>query len=176
MDPLKKKFYLYIFISTIAFSLIVMIDYRFIFPALIIKSQSITDVRKEIQNFEKQNYVFENFEKEKEKVAAGRKKIEEVYPHVSSPLDFLYFLEDTARKTNNDIKVKIKEADPPLFSIEITGSFGNIIKFLAVLETMPLKITFNNIGKQIAVSSPNPILISNLDVVYPFAKKNTPSL
>ncbi len=174
MDPLKKKFYLYLFLVTTAFSLIVMFDYRFIFPELITKSQIIIDLRKKIQNFEKQNYVFDAFQKEKEKIIAGRKKIEKVFPKISSPLDFLYFLENTARKTNNDIKVKIKEADPPVFSLEVTGSFNSIIKFLAVLETMPLKITFNAIGKQIAISSLPPILIGNLEVIYPFAK-NTPS-
>lgn len=149
-----------------------VIDYEFLLPRISEKSREIQEMRKFIQASENQQYDYATFKKEKEEIAQGRKKITNTLYHISSPLGFLYFLESTAQKTNNEIRVKISQGETPLpssasFSVELSGSFGGLIKFLSFLETMPTNITFKQIERQNAVASPSPTLVSMLELSYP---------
>lgn len=166
MAPFSKKMYPYLILSALIVFGILFIDYGVLFKRIKLAGNDIIAMRKKLQFLEGQVQYYDVIKNESARVEEVRQRIVQAYPQPSSSLEFFYFLENAAQKTNNTIVTDTKEGKTPSFSVQLTGTFNDLIKFLFMLETLPIEIRLQQVSKQSPRgSSPPPRITSTLEIV-----------
>jgi len=153
MSPRKK-----IIMTSAIFGLITLLLVCFlIYPLL----EDIKDYSKEMISQKKEIKVLENkirdteeFRKNYAEIKPNLEKIETLFTNSEAPIDFISFLEKTSQACHLTIKIvpsaitkKTEEPWPSLsFSITLTGSFPNFLRFLERLETGPYLTEIQNLS------------------------------
>jgi len=114
---------------------------------LISKKQNLLSLEAKIDDLEK----FQSLWRE---IEPNFKKIDQLFIDPESPVEFISFLETTARDCAVDIEIssalssKSEEDFWPslLFQISSTSSFSKFLKFLAKIETGPYLIEIQNLN------------------------------
>ena len=117
-------------------------------------SKEIISQKKEVRILENKIKDIEEFRKNYAKIRPNLEKIETLFTNSEAPIDFISFLE----KTSQDCRVSIQivpaaitrvseEPWPSLsFSITLTGSFPNFLRFLEKLQTSPYLTEIRNLS------------------------------
>jgi hypothetical protein len=114
---------------------------------LISKKQNLTLLEKKIENLKQYQAIWAEIEPNLE-------KIDKLFIDPEVPVEFISFLEETARDCNLSVEIsplpasKITEDPWPslLFQISTTASFSKFLKFLEKLETSPYLIKIQNLN------------------------------
>ena len=117
-------------------------------------SKEMISQKKEVLSLENKIKDIEEFRKNYAKIRPNLEKIETLFTNSEAPIDFISFLE----KTSQDCRVSIQivpaaitrvseEPWPSLsFSITLTGSFPNFLRFLEKLESGPYLTEIQNLS------------------------------
>ena len=117
-------------------------------------SNEIISQKKEVSSLENKIEDLEEFRKNYAKIKPNLEKIETLLTNSEAPIDFISFLEKTSRDCHLTIKIvpaaitkKTEESWASLsFSIILTGSFPNFLRFLEKLESGPYLIEIQNLS------------------------------
>jgi len=117
-------------------------------------SKEIISQKKEIKVLENKIRDTEEFRKNYAEIKPNLEKIETLFTNSEAPIDFISFLEKTSQACHLTIKIvpsaitkKTEEPWPSLsFSITLTGSFPNFLRFLERLETGPYLTEIQNLS------------------------------
>jgi len=153
MDPKKKIYLLGLIFGVLNIALIIFLVFPLI-NSLKKSSQDLISQRKELISFSEKKENFKNLEKIYQ---ANQKKLEEIellFIDPETPIDFIDFLENTAKDPQVSIKISLapekkQESDfgPTLsFNISRESSYPNFLKFLEKLENGPYLIEIQNLN------------------------------
>lgn len=139
---------LYILVAGIAIIAVFFIwfDYRFLYTNIVSLSGEITRMRQESSYLRGRLFYFPLVENEEHRMKREQEKFR-VFPSFAAPLDFLFFLEETAKASGNQIHIAVQEGKTQTFTVSITGSFNDLQRFLVRLKTTAIEIQLKRIGK-----------------------------
>ena len=115
-------------------------------------SKEIISQKKEIKVLENKIRDIEEFRKNYAKIRPNLEKIETLFIDSEAPIDFISFLEKTSKGCQVSIEIvpaaiTNEEPWPSLsFSITLTGSFPNFLRFLEKLESGPYLTEIQNLS------------------------------
>jgi len=151
MSPRKK-----IIMTSAIFGLITLLLVCFLIYPLLedIKnySKEIISQKKEVRILENKIKDIEEFRKNYAKIKPNLEKIETLFIDSEAPIDFISFLEKTSKGCQVSIEIvpaaiTNEEPWPSLsFSITLTGSFPNFLRFLEKLQTSPYLTEIRNLS------------------------------
>jgi len=153
---MKNQNKIYIIVTIIILIILILIMFL-IYPALKdIKSisEQILLYKQQVISINGQNREFDNFKKRYDNYGYNLEKVDKLFVNSKDPVDFIQFLEKTARDSgiSNDIKLDVSLLSKgfnswPVINSNIyaTGEFLNILKFFEKLDTGPYLMRIKNV-------------------------------
>jgi len=153
MTPKNKINLSLIIFSILSISLIVFLIYP-LFKEIKNNSEDLISKKQKLLSLETKIENLEKFQSLWQKIEPDFKKIDQLFIDSELPVEFISFLETTARDYGLSIEIssaspsKIeKDSWPPLFfQISSTTSFSKFLRFLAKIETSPYLIEIQNLN------------------------------
>ncbi len=117
-------------------------------------SKEIISQKKEIRSLEEQVRDLNEFRSNEEKIRSGLDKANLLFANPGAPIGFISFLENLS----NDCRLKLRISPGPvikgnkktwpslIFSLSLTGSFPDFLRFLEKLESGPHIVEIQNIN------------------------------
>jgi hypothetical protein len=126
---------------------IVWFDYQILFKEVAATSNQIVDIRKSVGYLRARTQYLPVIENERNRMLQEQSKLGQAFYSYNDPLEFLYAVEDTARRSGNTIDVTIQNSQGPnpVFRVQITSSFNELLSFLLPLGRIPATIDLNQI-------------------------------
>jgi len=151
---LKNKINLSLIIfSVLSISLIVFLIYP-LFREIRMNSEDLISKKQKLISLEVEVESLREFQTLWQEIELNLKKIDQLFIDPKVPVEFISFLETTARDCAINIEIspslpsKIEKDPWPslFFQISSTGSFSKFLKFLAEIETSPYLIEIQNLN------------------------------
>src|SRR3989344_2833996 len=116
------------------FSLIIFLIFP-LFEDIKKSSSDILEQKQKLLLLESRVQDFEKFKNRYIEIEPDFKKTETLFIKADLPVDFIRFLEKTAKDSNVIAKISLSPAQPPSFQIALEGSFPNFLGFLEKLQS-----------------------------------------
>lgn len=142
-----------IIFSILSISLIIFLIYP-LFKEIKNNSEDLISKKQKLFSFKTKIENLEKFQSLWQEIEPNFKKIDQLFIDSEVPVEFISFLEATARDCEIPIEIssalpsKIKEDPWPslFFQISSTTSFSKFLRFLAKIETSPYLIEIQNLN------------------------------
>jgi len=159
----SRSFYLSLLFLTLSALAIIWFDYKILFNSVIPTSDRIVGMRRETQFLRARMQYLPFIKNEELRMLKEQENLKMLQPF-STPLEFLYFLEETAKLSGSQIRVNVQEGKVSAFKVELSGSFNNLLHFLIRVGLTPTNIQLSHIMKK-AVNNERVTLITNLTLI-----------
>lgn len=166
---LRKKHIEYVALSALIIAAALVINLVILFPQAQALKKDVEQIQSSIYLLRSQANNVGEAQKALEEAAYWGKEIAVYYPFLesTSPLDVLFFLEEQAKATDNEVLVDIQEADEVTFNVRLTGTLNSLLSFLSRIEPLPAKIELTSIRRQEGLL-PNTTTLSSAVSIIPF--------
>ncbi|MBI3335111.1 MAG: hypothetical protein HY001_01260 [Candidatus Portnoybacteria bacterium] len=142
----RKLFSLFLMVILIIAASLVWFDYQLIFKHIVKTSDRIIKLRKDAVFFQARTEYLPFVKNEEKRMIKERANLTALDPFTNA-LEFLYFLEERARRSENQIKVNVQEGKTSAFTVELTGSFAHLVRFLIEVGATPTQVELKQIVK-----------------------------
>lgn len=150
--PPKNQIYFIIAMFIPFFLMLVFFAIYPIFKSIQNHSSELSSIKNEIQLINQQNKEVADFKKKYESYKDGLANLQSLFVGQQNPVDFIEFIEKTAREENvTDFTKSIvqdpkqKTEGPIEFKISFSGSFSNIIGFAEKVEKGPYLVKIDQL-------------------------------
>lgn len=144
---IKKTFYISLAFILFLLISIAFFDYYVLNKKIIMVSNDILSMRKQSETLRSRLAYSAFMEKEGRRMIKERQRLE-TFHSFHDTLEFINFLEESAKISGNQIKVTIREGKKQLFTVQLTGSFNSLITFLIRLENISAEIDLAHIIRE----------------------------
>ncbi len=145
---IKKKFYVTLAVFAVIFAAIVFILFPYLIGKIQNSSQELAKSKEDLATLQKKEQSIASLEKKYQEIKPGIDKINQSFVSNDDMLNLIIALENLAKQTDNQYEIKqiadmsrgaVASGDTKVinFQISLTGSFPNMLKFMAYLENVP---------------------------------------
>lgn len=142
----RKIFFLFLACILVIALALLWFDYQLIFKHIVKTSDRIIKLRKDAAFFQARTAYLPFVKNEEKRMIKERANLTALDPFTNA-LEFLYFLEERAKRSENQIKVNVQEGKTSAFAVQLTGSFTHLIRFLIEVGATPTQVELKQIVK-----------------------------
>lgn len=121
-------------------------DYTILFQKISLYSGRISEHRKEIQLLQSRMEFIPFFKNEERRVVYERTRLTK-QASFSEGFEFLTYLEQVAKQTDNDITVNIQENPTLSVSVQLEGSFNSLLDFLLMVGQTETTVELGKVAR-----------------------------